>query len=1095
MLTLKSNVLVLSETHAPMGLRPALSRATALGLLAAGTFLASASPAAAQLCTTTACEQSVATLSAFGTLLNTPEGMALLQATLAKEIEIYRTSTLDQQNLATINAQGPFVPWYVSGNIWAMVPGTTAQTLSSTAYSQALPPLVTQELNNVLSTTYVGEAKAYYAQNDTYGIAYGVTNNTPDPRPYLVTTEVSGHPWTTVAPGPFPGLTPSDICYQACQWTANAPEPSFPSGHTEAGYTTGLLYAVLLPEYYQGLVTAAQTFGYSRNILGVHYPLDVVGGRIIATYNLVQWLAGAYQPNFQQEMKDAAEELRIMLGGSATVPYASCASDVASCMAAGVFPTAAEFTAANLAMVSFLTYDLPSVGSTTDAPIVPENAYLLLQTRFPYLTPDQINAVIASTELASGVPLDDHATGWARLNLYAAAGGYGAFTSDVTVTLTGTHGYQAIDMWSNNISGPGGLTKLGDGVLVLGGDNTFTGGTNVGAGTLALTGSMVGDLTVSAGATFLTAGGYKVARDATLTNDGTVQSVNAVLRSHGTIDNRGLMVSDIINDGTLTNSGTIQGVSAGLTSNGTLKNTGTIVSDVANGGTLANTGTIIGTLTNTGTLKGTGALVGDLMNQGVLAPGNSIGTTSVTGAVTFGAGSTYQVEVAANGASDLLVAGGPITLGGTLQFVQTDAAVQPFTSYTILTSGTGITGSFATVIDPFGTAFPFLDVALTTSGTGLSAAVMPDSAAFASFQGSANQRAVGSALASLPGTNGLLQSASMLSAAAAPAALDLLSGQIYASAATVLQEQSGYVREAIGARLRQTGAGIGTGGPATAALAPGLAPTVWLQAYGGWGSTDATANTAEVTRSIGGVVGGLDVALGENWRVGLAGGYSQSSYSLEGLASSGGADSYDLAAYAGGQWDAFAVRLGAAYGWHDLSTNRTVVLPGFVDALSSDNSGNTAQVFGELAYGFALGAARIEPFAALSYVHLNLGGFTEAGGAVALTGASLTQDNTFSALGARVSQSVALGAGTLTARGSLAWQYAFGDMNPVQTLAFSGSTPFSVSGAPIGRNAALIGVGLDYRVSTTVSVGVAYSGAFSDVGQDNAVNGRLSIAF
>ena len=55
-------------------------------------------------------------------------------------------------------------------------------------------------------------------------------------------------------------------------------------------------------------------------------------------------------------------------------------------------------------------------------------------------------------------------------------------------------GFNAIDMWSNNISGPGGLTKLGTGILVLGGNNTFTGGTVVGGGTLALSGSMIGNL-------------------------------------------------------------------------------------------------------------------------------------------------------------------------------------------------------------------------------------------------------------------------------------------------------------------------------------------------------------------------------------------------------------------------------------------------------------------------------------------------------------------------------------------------------------------------------------------------------------------------
>ncbi|OYX14558.1 MAG: hypothetical protein B7Z15_03560 [Rhizobiales bacterium 32-66-8] len=1051
-------------------------RSAAVGLMACGLILVSGDLAQAQTQTcqnsysgqqVVQCQNSVDTLSVFGTLLDA-KNAALVAANLQKIIEIYTTSTPEEKNLATINAQGPFVPNYVSGNIWAMVPGASASSISARAYASELPPLVYNLLNDVLSTTYVGQAKDAYAPVDVYGNAYGLYPTTyesipGDPRPFLVSGEIYNNPWNTTEPGPFPTIPSGEACQQACEWSANASEPSFPSGHTEAGYTTGLLYAVLMPQYYQDLVAAAQDFGYSRNILGVHYPLDIIGGRIIATYNLVQWLSGAYSGSFASEMTIAAEEMQAQLGAAAgAVPYAACASNVVGCMAAGVFPTAAQFTLANQTMVSNLTYDLPYVGSQTDAPIVPENAYLLLQSRFPYLSADQINDVIASTELPSGVPLDDHKTGWARLNLYAAAGGYGAFTHDVTVTMNASSGgFDAIDVWSNNISGPGGLTKLGDGVLILGGDNTYTGGTKVGGGTLALTGSMVGDLSISAGATFLSSGGFIVAQGAKLTNDGTFQSVNASFTSHGAIHNRGTLVSDITNSGLLTNNGTIAG-----------------------------------DLTNTGTLKGTGILIGNLASTGVVAPGNSIGTTQVTGSVTFGPGSVYQVEVAANGASDLLVAGGPITLGGTLEFVQTEAAVQPFTSYTILSSATGITGSFGAVVDPFGTAFPFLDVALTNTGTSLSAAVVPDSAAFASFNGTGNQRAVGDALASLPITNGLLQSASLLSAAAAPAAFDLLSGQIYASAATVLQQQSTYVRDAVGARLRQaSGPGL-AGDPATAALAPGWTPTLWAQAYGGWGSTDASANTAELSRSIGGVVGGIDTTLGDTWRVGLAGGYSQSNYSLDALSSSGGADSYDLSAYAGARFGDLALRFGAAYGWHDLSANRTVVLPGFANALSADYSGNTAQAFGEIAYGLASGPTRIEPFAALSYLQLDLDGFTETGGPAALTSAAQTQDNTFTTLGVRAIQSVALGSGLLTARGSLAWQYAFGELNPQATLAFaSGSTPFTVTGAPLGRNAALIGVALDYRASSALSVGVAYSGAVSDVGQDHAVSGRLSLSF
>ena len=129
--------------------------------------------------------------------------------------------------------------------------------------------------------------------------------------------------------------------------------------------------------------------------------------------------------------------------------------------------------------------------------------YWLIATRFPYLSVAQLNDVLATTELPSGGPLDN-GTGWARLNLYAAAGGYGAFPNNVTVNMNAARGgLNAFDVWSNNISGPGGLTLQGSGTLILAGNNSYTGGTNVQGGTLAVTGSLLGPLAVSPGATFV----------------------------------------------------------------------------------------------------------------------------------------------------------------------------------------------------------------------------------------------------------------------------------------------------------------------------------------------------------------------------------------------------------------------------------------------------------------------------------------------------------------------------------------------------------------------------------------------------------------
>ena len=101
-----------------------------------------------------------------------------------------------------------------------------------------------------------------------------------------------------------------------------------------------------------------------------------------------------------------------------------------------------------------LTYGLPSVSDTTLAPVVPTDAHFLIATRFPYLNTAQLNQVLATTELPSGGPIDN-GTGWARLNLYAAAGGYGAFPTNVTVSMNAAlGGLNAFDVWSNAISAP-----------------------------------------------------------------------------------------------------------------------------------------------------------------------------------------------------------------------------------------------------------------------------------------------------------------------------------------------------------------------------------------------------------------------------------------------------------------------------------------------------------------------------------------------------------------------------------------------------------------------------------------------------------------
>ncbi|TDC35925.1 phosphatase PAP2 family protein [Micromonospora sp. KC213] len=259
-----------------------------------------------------------------------------------------------------------------------------------------------------------------------------------------------------------------------------ADDGGFPSGHTNALHLAALAFAYAVPERFQELVTCAFDLSDTRITAGMHSPLDVVGGRVLAT----ALAAAALNDPANAELKVAAREqaaayLRAQTGTTADtlLRYAHRAD-------ASVDPYADR--AANQRLVTpKLTYVLPRQGR--DAPLtVPKGAEVLLETRQPYLTADQRRAVLRTTALPAGYALLDGPEQWGRLNLFAAADGYGAFEDDVEVTLDSARGgFHATDTWRNDIDGPGGLILRGTGTLGLTGANRFRGGVRVLGGTLA----------------------------------------------------------------------------------------------------------------------------------------------------------------------------------------------------------------------------------------------------------------------------------------------------------------------------------------------------------------------------------------------------------------------------------------------------------------------------------------------------------------------------------------------------------------------------------------------------------------------------------
>ncbi|WP_176936753.1 autotransporter outer membrane beta-barrel domain-containing protein [Bradyrhizobium brasilense] len=568
-----------------------------------------------------------------------------------------------------------------------------------------------------------------------------------------------------------------------------------------------------------------------------------------------------------------------------------------------------------------------------------------------------------------------------------------------------------------------------------------------------------------------------------------------------------------------------------LTANSTYTGTTTV-----DGGTLSVNGSIASsslTSVNAGGTLGGNGTVGNLTiaSGGTVAPGNSIGTLNVSGNVSFAAGSIYQVEANAAGQSDRIVATGKATLGGgSVLALAQNGTYAPQTTYTILTANSGVTGSFADVTS----SLTFLNPSLTYDPSNVYLTLARNSTTFPDVAQTPNQLAVSNALESSAQTSPLVVSILNQNAAGARQAFDALSGELHASTQTAMLDDSRYLRDAVLGRLRQSAfagdagpmAALSVGGPQLAAMdsmaassalayagasrpgfpikAPPLAaPTripdtaFWAQGVGAWGRFGGDGNASGMTRDLAGFFSGVDHRFAPNWIVGIAGGYTNSSLRIGDRTSSANIDTAHLAGYVGATYGALSLRGGAGASFSTLDTSRSIIFPDFFDTTRARYNATSAQVFGEVGYGFNLGKVALEPFAGLAWAHLDTDSFNETGGSAALFGGRSNQDVGYSTVGARFASNLALGNGMwLTPRASVAWQYAFGDVSPTAALAFqSTGASFTVNGVPLARNAALVEGGLDLRITAQATVGISYVGQLADRVQDHSVKGSFSWKF
>jgi uncharacterized protein with beta-barrel porin domain len=273
--------------------------------------------------------------------------------------------------------------------------------------------------------------------------------------------------------------------------------------------------------------------------------------------------------------------------------------------------------------------------------------------------------------------------------------------------------------------------------------------------------------------------------------------------------------------------------------------------------------------------------------------------------------------------------------------------------------------------------------------------------------------------------------------------------------------------------------------PALLAAQPLNRWSVWGAAYGGSATTsgNVTVGSQDMTARVYGVVAGADYKVSPNTLLGFALAGGGTSFTLANALGRGSSDLFQAGAFGRHNFGPAYVSAALAYGWHDVTTNRTVALAG-IDQLQGRFQAETFSARFEGGYRFATPVVGITPYAAAQVISFHLPNYAEqslvGGGLFALNYASQTTTATRTELGLRSDKSIAMQDAVLTLRGRAAWAH---DYNPDRAVTAVFQTlpgaSFVVNGARGDPDAALVSAGAEMKWLSGFSLMATFEGEFS----------------
>jgi autotransporter-associated beta strand protein len=695
-------------------------------------------------------------------------------------------------------------------------------------------------------------------------------------------------------------------------------------------------------------------------------------------------------------------------------------------------------------------------------------------------------------------------------------------------TLTITNG-DGTKVYYGTIGGSGGLTVAG-GLAELGGTNAYTGVT-----------------TINSGAHLVLLGTASIASSSRVIDNGaldlSVMSVGSSIKSlAGTNAGANLFLGNQSLTLTAANDtyvGMISG-NGGLTLTG---GTETLAGAIGySGATTVNGGTLVvnsslasssGTTVNAGgTLAGTGAVGNTSIAGGTLAPGSGTPGSSLTvfGTLGFTAASTYAVNINPTTSSFANVSGTATLGGATVNAIYANGSYVA-KKYTILTAGV-VSGTFGSLVNSnlptnFATSLSYdaknayLNLALnfTPSGSTPSGSTPSGSAGFGSGL-NVNQQNVGNTLTNFFNTTGGIP---LVFGALTPAGLSQAAGE---TATGTQQTTFNAMTQFMGVMTDPFIDNRGNGGAPQGSGASGYASTqnagasrdafamfnkapvatfeqrwsTWVAGFGGSQTTDG--NTAvgsnSATSRVYGTAVGADYHFSPDTIAGFSLGGGGTNFSVAN-SGTGHSDLFQAGAFVRHTIGAAYLSAALAYGWQDVTTDRTVTISG-ADQLRARFDANAWSGRAEGGYRFVTPVMGITPYAAGQFTTFDLPSYAEGvvsgASTFALSYGAKSVTDARSELGIRTDKSWALQDSVLTLRGRLAWAH---DYDPDRSIGATFQTlpgaSFVVNGAAQASDSTLTTASAEIKWMNGWSAAATFEGEFSDVTRSYAGKGVVQYAW